>query len=101
MTMLDLSADIHSLSDFKRHTSELVEQMEETGRPVVLTVNGKAKLVVQDAQSYQKMLDSVEDAKTLRALASARNGKGRPAQAVLAEMRTILNLPADAKRPKR
>ncbi len=47
--MFDLSKDIHSLSDFKRNTSELVEQMEETGRrPVVQTVNGKAKLVVQN-----------------------------------------------------
>lgn len=101
MSILDLSEDIHSLSDFKRNTSELVEQMEETGRPVVLTVNGKAKLVVQDAQSYQMMLNSVEDAKTLRALASARSGKGRPAHEVLEELRAILKLPAEAKKPKR
>ena len=101
MTMLVLSEDIHSLSEFKRNTNELVEQMEATGRPVVLTLNGKAKLVVQDAESYQKMLDSVEDAKTLRALTNARNGKGRPAQEVLEEIRAILKLPADAKRAKR
>lgn len=101
MNMLDLNEDIHSLSDFKRRTSELVEQMEETGRPVVLTVNGKAKLVVQDTESYQKLLDSLEDAKTLRALASARSGKGRPAHEVLEELRAILKLPANTKKPKR
>ncbi len=99
--MLVLNEDIHSLSDFKRNTSELVEQMEETGRPVVLTVNGKAKLVVQDTESYQKMMDTLEDAKTMRALANARAGKGRPAQDVLEEIRAILKLPAEAKRAKR
>jgi PHD/YefM family antitoxin component YafN of YafNO toxin-antitoxin module len=34
--------------------------MKVTGNPVVLTVNGKAELVVQDAESYQKLLDSIE-----------------------------------------
>ena len=54
---MDLSKDIRSLSDFKRNTAPLLERMEESGQPLVLTVNGKAKLVVQDAASYQKLLD--------------------------------------------
>ena len=45
--MLDLSRDIHSLTDFKRNTSDYVKQMKKTKSPVVLTVNGKAELVVQ------------------------------------------------------
>ena len=47
--MIDLSRDIHSLTDFKRKTSEFMKQLKETGSPVVLTINGKAELVVQDA----------------------------------------------------
>jgi len=43
--MIDLGNDIRSLSDFKRNTGELVEQMQASGRPIVLTVNGKARLV--------------------------------------------------------
>ena len=50
---IDISKDIHSLTDFKRRTTELVGQLKTTGRPLVLTVNGKAELVVQDAASYQ------------------------------------------------
>ena len=57
---MDLSKDIRSLSDFKRNTGELMERMEESGEPMVLTVNGKAKLVVQDAASYQKLLESID-----------------------------------------
>ncbi len=98
MTMLVLSEDIHSLSEFKRNTSELVEQMEDTGRPVVLTVNGKAKLVVQNAASYQEMLEAVEEAKTLRALLAAQAGKGRPAAEFFEEQRKQYGFPE--KRPQ-
>jgi prevent-host-death family protein len=63
--MINLSRDIQSLSTFKRNTNELIIQMKETGNPVVLTVNGKAELVVQDAESYQKLLDAVEHLETI------------------------------------
>jgi prevent-host-death family protein len=63
--MINLSQDIQSLSTFKRNTNELITQMKETGNPVILTVNGKAELVVQDAVSYQKLLDSIEQLKTI------------------------------------
>jgi len=41
----------------------------------------------------------LEDTKTLRALESARRGEGRPAKEVLEEIRVMLGIPADAKRP--
>jgi prevent-host-death family protein len=63
--MFNLSRDIQSLSTFKRNTNELINQMKETGNPMVLTVNGKAELVVQDAAAYQKLLDTLEKLETL------------------------------------
>ena len=66
--MLDISRDIHSLSDFKRNTVEFLDQMEKTGAPMVLTLNGKAKVVVQEATSYQRMLDLLERAETIEAI---------------------------------
>jgi prevent-host-death family protein len=63
--MINLSQDIQSLSTFKRNTNELITQMKETGNPVILTVNGKAELVVQDAVSYQKLLDYIEHLETI------------------------------------
>ena len=62
---ISISKDIHSLSDFKRNTPELLDQMRESGRPVVLTINGKAEIVVQDAASYQRLLDHMEEIETL------------------------------------
>jgi hypothetical protein len=51
--MLDLANDIRSLSDFKRNTVDLLDRLRKTGHPMVLTINGKAELVVQDAEAYQ------------------------------------------------
>ena len=57
--------DIHSLTDFQRNTKEHLARMQRSGRPVVLTVNGKAALVVQDAAAYQRLLDAVDRAETV------------------------------------
>jgi prevent-host-death family protein len=63
--MINLSQDIQSLSTFKRNTNELINQMKETGNPLILTVNGKAELVVQDAASYQKILAYIKQLETI------------------------------------
>ncbi|MFO0954171.1 MAG: type II toxin-antitoxin system Phd/YefM family antitoxin [Isosphaeraceae bacterium] len=93
--MLDIGRDIDSLSNFKRNTPEFVRQLKETGRPVVLTINGKAELVVQDAASYQRLIELAEQAEDLeisrRAVAEMKAGQGRPAEEMLAEMRRILD----------
>jgi prevent-host-death family protein len=81
--MIDLSEDIHSLSDFKRKTSEFMARMKKSGHPVVLTVNGKAELVVQDAASYQRLLELADRAEMLEFLRESREdieaGRTEPA----------------------
>ncbi|MDD2326498.1 MAG: type II toxin-antitoxin system Phd/YefM family antitoxin [Alphaproteobacteria bacterium] len=49
--------DIHSLTDFARNTKAFAKKLKKTGRPTILTVNGRAEFVVQDAKSYQHLLD--------------------------------------------
>ncbi len=66
--MINLSEDIESLSSFKRSTVDLVERMRQTGRPIVLTINGKAELVVQHVESYQRLLDLADRMETLEAI---------------------------------
>jgi PHD/YefM family antitoxin component YafN of YafNO toxin-antitoxin module len=65
---MNLSRDIHSLTDFKKNTPAFLKQLKETGAPVVLTINGKAELVVQDAASYQKLLDVAEEAQVVEGI---------------------------------
>jgi prevent-host-death family protein len=82
--MINLSRDIHSLTDFKRNTTEFLQRLKRTKHPLVLTVNGKAELVVQDAESYQKLLDAVELLETLKGiklgLEQIEQGKGKKAE---------------------
>jgi prevent-host-death family protein len=89
--MINLERDIHSLTDFKRNTNDFVKMIRETKAPVVLTVNGKAELVVQDAASYQALQERVDHLETLDAIregiASAARGELKPAEQVLAEMK--------------
>ena len=92
--MLDIKSDINSLSNFKRKTSEFLRQLKETGHPVVLTINGKAELVVQDTASYQKLIELAERAERIEALQASINdmraGKVVPVEDMLAEMRQLL-----------
>ena len=57
--MIDLN-EIHSLTEFQRNVKTYIGRLKKTGRPVVLTVNGKAELVVQDAVAYQRLLDLID-----------------------------------------
>ncbi len=70
--MLDLAKDIHSLSHFKRNTADVIGRMKETGNPVVLTVNGKAEVVVQAAAAYQRLLELAERAEMMAFLEESR-----------------------------
>jgi PHD/YefM family antitoxin component YafN of YafNO toxin-antitoxin module len=93
-TMLDINRDIDSLSNFKRNTPEFLRQLKETGHPVVLTINGKAELVVQDTASYQRLIELAGRAERMDALKASledmKAGRVAPAPEVLAEMRQIL-----------
>jgi prevent-host-death family protein len=85
--MIDVTEDIHSLTTFKRNSSGLMKRMKKTGRPLVLTVKGKAEAVLLDANAYQEVaqhLDAV--ASVRRGLTQARKNEGRPADQVFDEL---------------
>ena len=50
--MFDVSKDIQSMTSFRRRRGEFMKRLKKTKRPMVLTINGKAEAVVQDAESY-------------------------------------------------
>jgi PHD/YefM family antitoxin component YafN of YafNO toxin-antitoxin module len=94
INMLDINRDIDSLTNFKRNTPDFLRQLKETGEPVVLTINGKAELVVQDSASYQKLMEIAERAEELESLRIAieemKAGKGRPIEEMFAKMESML-----------
>lgn len=75
--------NIHPLTDFKRDTTAFSKRLKKSGQPAVLTVEGRAELVVQDADAYQNLLDLLEHVEAIegikKGLASMKAGKGRDA----------------------
>ena len=53
----------------------------------MLTVNGRASVVVQDAAAYQKLVDELEEAKTAAAIQSAERGESIPMEEAFALVR--------------
>ena len=88
--MLD-TRHIHPMTDFLRNHKAHVARLKQTRKPEVLTVNGKAEVVIQDADSYQEMMDRLEHAELIAAvqegIAAADRGEMKPAQQVLTEMK--------------
>ena len=86
---MKLARDIQSLSTFKQNATKLIKQMQRTKEPMVLTVNGKAAIVVQDTESYQSLLEAKERMETMegirRGLACIQRGEVRDADEFFAE----------------
>ncbi len=96
--LIDLK-NIRSLTDFKRNTAAFLDELRNSGLPLVLTINGKAAFVVQDAAAYQELLDKVEQAEAVegirRGLDSMKRGEGKPAGEVFSEIRAKYDIPSD------
>ena len=83
--------DIRSLTDFQRNTKAHLKRLKATGRPEVLTVNGKAELIVQDAAAFEDMVDAIRGIQ--RGLDEMKAGKGEPARKVLNRIRAKYKIP--------
>lgn len=94
---MKLKRDIQSLRTFKRDTAKVVRQLKKTGQPVVLTVNGKAELVVQNAKSYQRLLEAQDRMEAIegikRGLVSMNKNAGKSAEKFFQELFTEKGIP--------
>lgn len=93
---MDITTDIQAMTTFRNHSAEFMRHLHETKRPMVLTVNGKAAAVVQDAEAYQRLLDI---AATANAQEGIRQGlldqaseKTRPAHEIFSDLRAEYGL---------
>jgi hypothetical protein len=83
--------DIRSLTDFQRNTKAHLRRLKSTGRPEVLTINGKAELIVQDATAYEETLDAIRGIQ--RGLDAMKAGTGKPFRQALDEIRAKHKIP--------
>jgi prevent-host-death family protein len=89
--------NIHPLSDFQRSAKTFLTTLKDTQAPIVLTVNGKAAVVVQDAESYQRLLDRLELLESLagirKSLDEFEQGQGIPLDEAFQQLRQKHDIP--------
>lgn len=85
--------DIHALTDFQRNAKAHLTRVNKTGRPEVLTVNGKAEGVLMGKRSYEQMIAAMEELETLKAIGRGLDemaaGKTVDAASVHKRLRTL------------
>jgi prevent-host-death family protein len=95
--MLDLKKDIQAMTTFRRNPGQFMKHLKKTKRPLILTINGKAEAVVQDAEAYQRLLDiatRVEASEGIRqGLEDVKKGRVRPAREALETFRRSHAIP--------
>ena len=83
---INFAEDIRSVTDLKRNTRDILDQIHKTKRPVVLTVNGRADAVIMDVEVYEKQLKAANLARLLApAEEEVAAGKTRPMREFLKE----------------
>jgi prevent-host-death family protein len=89
--MIDITQDIQPLTTFRNNSARMLQQLKKTGRPIVLTVNGKAEATILSAIEYQRLMDIAADADEREGIRQGDKdiaaGRTRPAEEVFAEMR--------------
>lgn len=56
---MKLSTAVKPISYLKAHASELIRDITNNRRTLVVTHNGEAKVVVQDIRSYERMQETL------------------------------------------
>lgn len=88
------SEDIRSVTDLKRKTREILDHLHSTGRPVILTVNGRADSVLLDVRVYEKVLQAANLAKLIAsAEQDVENGRTRPVGDFMREFKRAKKIP--------
>lgn len=82
------SESIKPISFLKAHASELVRNISDNSETMIITLNGEAKVVVQDIKVYEQMQESLALLKILAQSAkSISEGKPKPAKTAFRDIR--------------
>ncbi len=91
---ISLLQDVKTVSELKRNVKAIFQQLHRTGRPVIVTVNGRPDVVLLDAATFERRLSALNLAPLLaEAEEDIRRGRTRPAKAFLKELRRGTKVP--------
>ena len=90
---LKITQDILSITELKKHTSNILKQIHNTKRPVILTKNGKAEAVLLDASKYEQMIRAFEIIQRLtKAEMDIKSGRTEDAKTFFKRFRSEKNI---------
>lgn len=89
---MQLHSDIKPISWLKNNAKQLIETVDETGNPIVITQNGEAKAVVMNVRAYDQMQQSLAMLRILAdSFADVEAGRVRDSDEVFAEAQKIID----------
>ena len=88
---MDLSKDIKPVTYLKSRTADLLKQINETHRPVIITQNGEPRAVIQDPKSYENMRKAIGILKLIsQGEEDIKNGKSKSQEDVFLNIENML-----------
>ena len=88
---MNISKDIKPITYLKSKAPDLLKQINETHRPVVITQNGEPRAVLQDPESYENMRNAIGILKLIsQGEQDVKDGKSKSQEEVLADVERIL-----------
>jgi prevent-host-death family protein len=95
---MQLHSDIKPISWLKNNAKQLIESVDETGNPMVITQNGEAKAVVMSVRTYDQMQESLALLRMLAdSAADVEAGNLRDSDEVFADIRGMIAEKRDAR----
>ena len=88
---MNISKDIKPITYLKSKAPELLKQINETHRPIVITQNGEPKAVLQDPESYENMRNAIGILKLIsQGEQDVKEGRLRSQEDVFANVEKLL-----------
>ena len=88
---MNISEDIKPITYLKSRAPDLLKQINETHRPVIITQNGEPRAVLQDPRSYENMRNALGILKLLaQGEEDVKRGKTKSQEAVFANIERLL-----------
>lgn len=85
---MKLSQQVRPISQLKAHAPEILRRLNDDQAPVVITLHGEAKAVLQDIAAYEQTQETLALLKMLALTnKSVEQGKVRPAKQAFARIR--------------
>jgi len=88
---MSIETDIRPITYLKSRAADLLKQINETQRPVIITQNGEPRAVLQDPVSYEGMRNALGLLKLIsQGEEDIRAGKVKPQADVFSELEKTL-----------